>query len=46
MIEFVSRFFSVIFGSDLFRYIAFPCIAISLVVGFSNILWSFIEKRG
>lgn len=46
MINFVTRFFVVVFGSDLFRYVAYPCIALSLVVGISNLLWSIIEKRG
>lgn len=45
MIEFISRFFSVIFGSSLFRYIAYPCIAVSIAVGISNLLWSIIDKR-
>lgn len=38
-------FFIEIFGSELFRVFCWPCLGISLLAAFFQLLYSFIDRR-
>lgn len=45
MISTLLPFFRKIFGSSLFTYFAYPCMAIGLIAFMFLILYSFFDRR-